>query len=59
MRPEKKRDYRQQRLAFANQALWERLPELHRLRCRDLIVELLRTVVLVRREPRRGHERED
>ena len=54
MRPEKKRDYRQQRLAFANQALWERLPELHRLRCRDLIVELLRTVVLVRREPRRG-----
>jgi hypothetical protein len=36
-----------------------KLPELHRLRCRDLIVELLRTVVLVRREPRRGHERED
>ena len=59
MRPEKKRDYRQQRLAFANQALWERLPELHRLRCRELIVELLRTVVLVRRAPRREHERED
>jgi hypothetical protein len=59
MRPEKKRNYRQQRLAFANQALWGRLPELHRLRCRDLIVELLRKVVLVRREPRRGHERED
>jgi hypothetical protein len=59
MRPEKKRDYRQQRLAFANQALWERLPELHRVRCRDLIVELLRAVVLVRRAPRREHERED
>jgi hypothetical protein len=59
MRPEKKRDYRQQRLAFANQALWERLPEPHRIRCRELIVELLRTVVLVHREPGRGHERED
>jgi hypothetical protein len=59
MRPEKKRDYRQQRLAFANKALWGRLPELHRLRCRELIVELLRAVVLVHREPRRGHERED
>jgi hypothetical protein len=59
MRPEKKRDYRQQRLTFANKALWGRLPELHRLRCRELIVELLRAVVLVRREPRRGHERED
>jgi hypothetical protein len=59
MRPEKKRDYRQQRLAFANKELWERLPEPHRVRCRDLIVELLRAVVLVCREPRRGHERED
>jgi hypothetical protein len=59
MRSEPKRDYRQQRLAFANKTLWERLPELHRLRCRELIVELLRAVVLVRRAPRREHERED
>jgi hypothetical protein len=59
MRPEPKRDYRQQRLAFANKELWQRLPELHRLRCGDLIVELLQAVVLVRRAPRRGHERED
>ncbi len=59
MRPEKKRDYRQQRLAFANQALWERLPEPHRIRCRELIVELLRAIILVHREPRRENERED
>jgi hypothetical protein len=57
MRPEKKRDYRQQRLAFANKALWERLPEPHRVRSRELIVELLRAVVLVRREPGREDER--
>jgi hypothetical protein len=59
MRPEKKRDYRQQRLAFANQALWERLPELHRVRCCELMVELLRGVIFVDREPGREHERED
>ena len=59
MRPESKRDYRQQRLAFGKQELWERLPEPHRVRCRELIVELLRAVVLVRRAPRREHERED
>jgi hypothetical protein len=59
MRPEKKREYRQQRLAFANKGLWERLPEPHRIRCRELIVELLRAVILVHREPGREHERED
>ena len=59
MRPEKKRDWRQQRLAFGKKELWKRLPELHRLRCRELIVELLRAVVLVRHKAWRGHERED
>jgi len=59
MRPEKKRDWRQQRLAFGNKGLWERLPEPHRLRCRELIVELLRGVIFVDREPGREHERED
>ena len=59
MRPEPKRDYRQPRLAFEKKELWGRLPPSRRLRCRELIVELLRAVVLVRREPRREHERED
>ena len=59
MRPEKKRDYRQQRLAFGKKELWDQLPEPYRVRCCELIVELLRAVVLVHREPRREHERED
>jgi hypothetical protein len=59
MRPEPKRDYRQPRLAFEKKELWEKLPPSSRVRCRELIVELLRAVVLVRRAPRREHERED
>ena len=59
MRSEPKRDYRQQRLAFGRKEVWEKLPEPHRDRCRELIVELLRAVVLVHLEPRREHERED
>lgn len=59
MRSESKRDYRQQRLVFAKKDLWEKLPEPHRDRCRDLIVELLRAVVLVQPKAWREHERED
>ena len=59
MRSEKKKDYRQQRLAFGRKGLWEKLPEPHRDRCRELIVELLRAVVLARYDAGRGHERED
>jgi len=59
MRSEKSRDYRQQRLAFGKKGLWEKLPQPRRVRCRELIVELLRAVVLVRRAPGREHERED
>jgi len=60
MRSGQKRDYRQQRLVFGRKEVWEKLPEPNRVRCRELIVELLRAVVLVHREPRRReHERED
>ena len=41
MRPEPKRDYRQPRLAFEKKELWEKLPPSSRVRCCDLIVELL------------------
>ena len=58
MRSEPKRDYLQQRLPFAKKKLWEKLPELSRVRCRELIVELLRAVV-VRHKAGREHERED
>lgn len=59
MRSESKRDYRQRRLPFAKKKLWEQLPEPSRVRCRELIVELLRAVVLVHPEAWREHERED
>lgn len=58
MRSESKRDYLQPRLPFAKKKLWEKLPEPIRVRCRELIVELLRAVV-VRHQARREHERED
>ncbi len=56
MRSEQKTSYRQQKLPFAKKELWEKLPELPRVRLRELIVELLRAVVLVHG---RKHERED
>jgi hypothetical protein len=59
MRSEPKRNYRQQRLVFARKEVWEKLPEPSRVRCRELIVELLRAVVLVRHKAGREHERED
>lgn len=58
MRPEQKRSYRQRRLPFVKKGLWEKLPEPHRVRCRELIVELLRAVVLARYDAGREHERE-
>jgi hypothetical protein len=60
MRSEKKnRDWRQQRLAFVKKGLWEKLPQPSRVRCRELIVELLRAVLLARYDAGRKHERED
>ncbi len=59
MRSEQKRDCRQQRLAFGKKGLWEKLPDPNRVRCRELIVELLRAVVLVQPKAWREHERED
>ena len=50
MRSEQKRFYPQQRLPFVKKGLWEKLPQPSRVRCRDLIVELLRAVVLVARQ---------
>ena len=58
MRSEPKRDHRQQRLALGKKGLWEKLPEPSRVRCRELIAELLRAVV-VRHKAGREHERED
>jgi len=59
MRSEQKRSYRQRRLPFVKEGLWEKLPQPCRVRCRELIVELLRAVLLARYDAGRKHERED
>ena len=46
MQPKAKTDYYQTHLTFPQKDLWERFPEPHRVRCRELIVQLLRAVVL-------------
>jgi hypothetical protein len=46
-------------LVFARKEGWEKLLEPSRVRCRELIVELMRAVVLVRHKAGREHERED
>jgi len=59
MRSEQKRSYRQRRLPFVKEGLWEKLPQPSRVRCGELIVELLRAVLLARYDAGRKHERED
>ena len=59
MRPRQKTDHQQTHLAFPKKDLWEKFPEPQRVRCRELIVQLLRAVVLTAVQPRRRHERED
>jgi hypothetical protein len=59
MRPEPKTDYQQANLVFPKKDLWEKFPEPNRVRCRELIVQLLRAVVLIPPQAGRNHERED
>ncbi len=57
MRPRQKTDYQQINLAFPKKGLWEKFPEPNRVRCRELIMQLLRAVVLLPAQPGRSHER--
>ena len=50
---------RQQWLRFPNDNLWEQLPEETQQRCRELLLQLLRTVVKGAEQERSEHERED
>jgi hypothetical protein len=62
MCPEKTPPLYQPTLALEPKApgVWEQLPEAQRQRCRQLLVQLLRQVVLqVQRSGRLAHERED
>jgi hypothetical protein len=59
MRPGKKIDCQQTNLAFPKKDLWEKFPEPNRVRCRELIVQLLQVVVLIPTQPERKNEREN
>ena len=59
MQPKSKTDYHQTHLTFPQKDLWEKFPPSHRVRCRELIVQLLRAVVLTPTQPLRHHEREN
>jgi len=58
MRPKRKTDYQQTNLVFPKKDLWEKFPEPNRVRCRELIVQMLRAV-LMPIQPERNHEREN
>lgn len=58
MRPKQNRDYQQPSLAFPKKDLWEKFPEPNRVRCCELVVQLLQAVVLVKPQPRRQNEPE-
>lgn len=59
MRPKQKTDYQQTNLVFLKKDLWEKLPEPNRVRCRELVVQMLQAVVLMPAQPGRSHEREN
>ena len=58
MRPKQKTDYQQTNLVFPKKDLWEKFPEPNRVRCRELIVQMLRAV-LTPSQPGRSHDREN
>jgi hypothetical protein len=57
MRPKQKTNYQQSHLAFPKQDLWEKFPEPNRVRCRELVVQVLQAVVLTPTASGRSHER--
>ena len=59
MRLKQKADYQQTNLVFPKKDLWQKFPQSHRVRCRELIVQLLRAVVLTAAPPQSKHEREN
>lgn len=59
MRPTQKTEYQQTNLAFPKKDLWEKFPEPNRVRCRELLVQVLQVVVLMPAQPGRSHEREN
>ena len=59
MRPKQIANCQQTNLAFPKTNLWEKFPEANRLRCRELIVQMLRSAVLTSNQLERTNEREN
>ena len=59
MNSKSKTDCYQTHLTFPKQGLWETFPEPNRTRCRELMVQLLRCVILNPTPTRRPNEREN
>lgn len=59
MYPKPKTDYHQTNLTFPKKGLWEKFPEPNRVRCRELVVQLLCCVVCNQTLTRRQSEREN
>jgi hypothetical protein len=59
MHPKPKSDYRQSNFSFPQKGLWERFPEPDRVRCRELLTQLLRFVVVNTSTSQKGNERQD
>jgi len=57
MRPKQKTNYQQTHLAFPKKDLWEKFPQPNRVRCRELVVQVLQAVVLTPTASGRSHER--
>ena len=53
------RTERQRKLAFASQGHWERLPSDRQKRCRNLLAQLLREVVMAERAEAKKKDRRD
>jgi len=58
MRLTKKIDYHQTNLAFPKKDLWEKFPQSNRVRCCELVMQILRAV-LMPAQPEENNEREN
>ena len=59
MHSKSKTDCYQTDLTFPKKGLWDKFPEPNRARCRELMVQLLRCVVMNPTPTRRQNEREN
>lgn len=55
MHPVTKKQYQQINLSFPRKELWAKFPQANRVRCRELIVQLLQAVVLTPSPPNPSH----